>query len=150
MPIWVAVEIFDFGDISKLLRLSSQKLASNIANEFGTQPSMFKSWVASLNELRNAVVHQNRLWNRTFTYSTGKKLSNLPSSLKHLSSAELDARLMYTRLAILVSIDEASSLKINFKARLMELFQSFPENEFVTIEQMGFPEGWKEFPLWQG
>lgn len=149
MPIWVAVEILDFGSISKLLRSTSQALAHQIASQFECTPSHFKSWVASLNDLRNAVAHQTRLWNRTFAVNPKTKVKQLPLELVHLADFEdYDKHKIYSRLLLLLWLDKGGRLDIDFRARLLSLIDGFPKSEYVSLAQMGFPSGWVDNALW--
>lgn len=150
MPIWVAVEILDFGSISKLLRSTSQALAHQIAAQYDCTPSHFKSWVASLNDLRNAVAHQTRLWNRTFAVNPKTKVKQLPLELEHLADFDdYDKHKIYSRLALLLWLDRGGRLAIDFQSRLLGLLDEFPKSEHVSLAQMGFPTDWRDNALWR-
>ncbi len=149
MPIWVAVEILDFGAVSKLLRSTNQALAHQISSQFDCTPSHLKSWVASLNDLRNAVAHQTRLWNRTFAVNPKTKIKQLPRELVHLADfADYDKHKIYSRLSLLLWLDNGGKLGIDFRTRLLALLSEFPKSDHVRLSQMGFPSGWMEKELW--
>ena len=68
LPIWVAVEVLDFGAISQLFSMLNVKDQRAIANRYGVSDwKVFKSWLFSLSYLRNLVAHHSRLWNRNIT-----------------------------------------------------------------------------------
>lgn len=150
LPIWVAVEIMDFGSISKLLRSASQRLSYAIAGEYGCTPLLLKSWTASLNDLRNSVAHQNRLWNGVFPLAPKTNKRQLSSELFHLDAQDDYAKhKIYSRLAILCWLDRDNRFSIDFKNRLLHLLENFPTSQHVGLAQMGFPEGWHALDIWK-
>lgn len=150
LPIWVAVEIMDFGALSKLFRSASQGLSYAVAGEYGCTPTLLKSWSASLNDLRNSVAHQNRLWNGVYPLSPKTNKLQLPTELLHLDSQDDYARhKIYSRLAILCWLDRDSRFNIDFKNRLLQLLASFPVSPYIALSQMGFPEDWQNLEIWR-
>lgn len=64
MPIWVAIEVWDFGLLSKLF--AGMKFADQqaIAAMYGAPDGQtFAQWLRSLNFIRNVSAHHSRLWN---------------------------------------------------------------------------------------
>ena len=59
IPIWG--ELMDLGQLSRLYRMTDQALSSRIASAFHCSPSLLKSWIPSINILRNHVAHQSRI-----------------------------------------------------------------------------------------
>lgn len=58
LPLWVAVEIWDFGAISQLLAMMKVADQQQIAAKYGVNDwKVFKSWVRSLSYLRNLSAH---------------------------------------------------------------------------------------------
>jgi abortive infection bacteriophage resistance protein len=65
LPIWVAIEVWDFGLMSQLFSMMKVADQERIARKYGVQDwKVFQSWLRSLNYLRNLVAHHSRLWNR--------------------------------------------------------------------------------------
>lgn len=65
LPIWVAVEIWDFGAMSQLFSIMKAPDQKEIAFKYGVSDfTVFASWLRSLNYLRNLAAHHSRLWNR--------------------------------------------------------------------------------------
>lgn len=68
MPIWVAVEVFDFGALSQLISMMKIKDQQTIAEKYCVYDwQAFKRWIFALSYLRNLVAHHSRLWNRNIT-----------------------------------------------------------------------------------
>ena len=65
LPIWVAIELWDFGALSQLFAMMKVPDQSAIAIKYGVNDfKVFASWLRSLNYLRNLAAHHSRLWNR--------------------------------------------------------------------------------------
>jgi len=65
LPIWVAVEVLDFGALSQLFAMMKVPDQERIAGKYGVKDwRAFQSWLRSLSYLRNLVAHHSRLWNR--------------------------------------------------------------------------------------
>lgn len=140
LPIWAALEVLDFGALSKLLRSVGQGLAHTIGDDFNLDPPALKSWVACMNELRNVVAHNGRIWNRSFVVSPVTRIKNLPSDLGHLSSLGRPEKYkIYPRIEFLLWLQNQEILGQNFSNRLLDLLASFPESGHLSIAQMGFP-----------
>ena len=63
LPIWVGIEILDFGSISKLYAGLKYQDRNRIAQKYQMQEKHFKSLLKSLNYIRNVSAHHSRLWN---------------------------------------------------------------------------------------
>lgn len=64
MPIWVAVEAFSFGTLSRLIEASGTSgVLDDIADSMNTSRKLLPGQVKSFVYLRNRVAHCSRLWN---------------------------------------------------------------------------------------
>lgn len=64
MPVWVAVEVLDFGALSRLFSGMAHKDQETIAAIYGAPTGKaFAQWLRSLNFIRNVAAHHSRLWN---------------------------------------------------------------------------------------
>lgn len=69
-PIWVALEVCTFGNLSIMYSLLKEKYAKQIALEYGIQnPELFARLIHSVSIIRNVCSHHGRLWNRRFGHS---------------------------------------------------------------------------------
>ncbi len=149
IPIWGAVELMDLGQLSRLYRMTDQGLATRIAEVFDCTPSDLKSWIVSLNVLRNHVAHQSRIWNRRFTFPPKTSASKIPPSLFHLRGSNVDINLLYPRLAVLAWLGRWYLFGSDFKTGIEELMRTFPSHEAISPETMGFPSDWRDETLWK-
>lgn len=95
-PVWVAVEIFTFGMVSRFyadMKTEDQKqLATTI---FGTTPKNIKSWLRCCSDLRNICAHYGRLYYRIFP-AIPAGFSDETSRLQRFWGALLALRGLYT------------------------------------------------------
>ncbi|MGR0140585.1 Abi family protein [Pseudomonas sp. RSP] len=65
IPIWVAVEAWDFGDLSKFFELLAGKYQNLILGRLGlSDAKMFSRWLQQISYLRNRCAHHTRIWNQ--------------------------------------------------------------------------------------
>jgi abortive infection bacteriophage resistance protein len=66
MPIWVAIEVWDFGLLSRFYEGMQKRDRDAVALKFApVDGAVFGSWLRMLNFVRNVSAHHSRLWNRT-------------------------------------------------------------------------------------
>ncbi len=66
MPIWVAVEAFSFGTISRLISASKKSgVLDDLAESLGVSQAKLPSQVRSFVYLRNRIAHCAKLWNHS-------------------------------------------------------------------------------------
>ncbi len=144
-PAYKTLEIVSFGCLSKLYSNLKNDLSSKdrIAVEFDLPNSNFlKSWLMSFNTIRNIIAHHSRLWNRKLHFPP--KVLGKPNSA-FINSPE-DERSMYYLISCLLYVLNKVSPGHSLKQKIVTLLK---ENEFVDMEEMGFPKDWKEQPLWK-
>lgn len=151
LPIWVAVEVLDFGGVMRLYSLLDRADQNEVARSLGVKNAQsLRTWLLSLGVIRNTCAHHSRLWNRSLTYNIGSfNPSIVGPELEHLR-ASLPSNKIYAPLAIMAylitRIDPSSNWPRALKTKVS---QKFPTIEAITPESaMGFPEGWKDLDLW--
>jgi len=144
LPIWVAIEIWDFGALSRLFAGMNVKDRDEIAAAYGLATGReLEHWLRSLSYLRNVAAHHSRMWNLNVL-----ELSPVPQFDQNWQSL-LNARpFMYFCIMqlLLTRISPDSSWKVRFK----DLMAEFPEpaNMAVTAAAFGLVQGWEGWPLW--
>jgi abortive infection bacteriophage resistance protein len=63
LPIWVAIEIWDFGMLSTLFAGMKQQDKDFIGGKYGLSGNVMAKYLRSLNFIRNVSAHHTRLWN---------------------------------------------------------------------------------------
>jgi Abi-like protein len=68
MPIWVAIEVWDFGMLSRIFSGLQSRDRNAVAHAYGLfEGDVLRSWLRTFNFVRNVAAHHSRLWNRTLT-----------------------------------------------------------------------------------
>lgn len=150
LPIWVATELFEFGQTSRFIQGLPLAQRRAIAKDFGVdQPKMFSSWIASLNGVRNVAAHHSRLWNRSLTSVARRPLPGQIPELEHLVELDELARVkVYVPIAISVWILRNSEEGRAWRHRIRTTLNGFPNLPQGSLSNAGFPQGWQELPLW--
>lgn len=64
LPIWVAIEVLDFGLLSRLFKGMTYADKNHVAHKYGlSDGDTLAKWLRSLNFIRNVSAHHSRLWN---------------------------------------------------------------------------------------
>jgi abortive infection bacteriophage resistance protein len=150
LPIWIAIEVWDFGTLSFFLAGMKYADQRSIANKFGKiRPELLVSWVRAINGIRNACAHHSRVWNNPLV-----DVPKLPKSLKddpllHHVIGDRPAQtrsyaVAYSLQYLMRSVNPSSTWATRLKAHC----KTFPANALIDLRQAGFPVGWEQLPLW--
>ncbi len=139
-PIWVAVEVMTFGGTFSLYKGCVRAIQREVAQSFGVAPKVLQSWLSTLNQARNICAHHGRLWNREF----GIKPMIPRDALWH-TPVEVGNDRLFGVLTVLAHIVTRVAPRSQWQARVGQLLDKHPD---VPRDQMGFPERWKEHPVW--
>ncbi|AVF37192.1 Abi family protein [Rahnella sikkimica] len=84
IPFWVAVETWDFGQMSKYYSMLKGNWQDKIIQRLGVDNRrVFEQWLVALNILRNRCAHHSRIWNRK--HNPLPKLENEYFNTKNLN-----------------------------------------------------------------
>jgi abortive infection bacteriophage resistance protein len=152
IPIWIAVEAFDFGGLVRLYSLLERYDQNLIAKRFGISDGrLFHQWLVGIGVLRNHCAHHNRLWNRQFPMAlAGVPNQIVGQSIHHLSQVTARKK-FYAWAAVLAyslrTYDDTSNWFRTFTTQM----RKFPATNGVTlVGDMGFPPSWETQTLWSG
>lgn len=145
LPIWVAIEVWDFGALSLFFSLMRDKDKISISQKYGLENfQSITSWLRSLNYIRNVSAHHSRLWNCNIV-----ERSSMKGFVDPLKSLKNQRPFLY--FCIMKQMLDVICPSSTWGQRFKELVDEFPitENEAINLENMGIPENWKEWELWQ-
>ncbi|WP_257252732.1 MULTISPECIES: Abi family protein [unclassified Endozoicomonas] len=147
LPIWVAIEVWDFGAMSQLFSMMKVPDQRKISSKYGvTDFKVFSSWLRSLNYLRNLCAHHSRLWNRNVIDQPKLPAPGEISWCDHyLGKNDLISKpfLLINIVAHLMSIICPAT---KWHDRLIQQLDEFPEiksDRKVSINDIGLQDGWK-------
>lgn len=135
LPLWIAIEIMSFGQLSFLFRGLERTDSNNISKDcFGIDEKILSSWIHTLVYIRNLCAHHSRIWNRTLAIKP--KVPNKLAEWKGISNSKIFCLfLIFKKLIILPGEWE------NFKNDLLQLLE---EHNDIDMKRMGFPVDWKD------
>lgn len=130
-PVWVIMELFSFGMLSRFysdLKTPDQKqLAREI---YSTIPKNMNSWLRCCTDLRNICAHYGRLYFRKF--------SAIPANVD--ADYRQKARLWGAILALKALYPDAEKWNTETVLQLNALFDEYRED--IMLQHIGFPNDW--------
>lgn len=150
-PVWVSIELWDFGMLSKLIGgmvAADQKALGGI---FGLgRRELLPTWIRAINHIRNIAAHHSRLWNKSPADQPSPPKVGELTELDHLATDTFAQTRVYGVAAATqyllkqVNADAAKTWSEQLKAH----FETFPDIPGIPFTLTGFPEGWQDEVLW--
>lgn len=140
LPIWVAIEVWDFGLLSRLFSGMRHNDKDRIAHKYGlNQGRVLQTWLRSLNFIRNVSAHHSRLWNINVV-----EQSPLPSGWPHMNNAR---PFMY--FGVMQHLMNIICPNSSWGERVAGLLRDFPvsRNGALSIDDLGVCEDWERWLL---
>ncbi len=134
-PIWVAVELFTFGNLSSLYSIMKPSDQKQIAQLYETRPLFLRSWILALVEIRNICAHYGRLYNMPLK-QTPHIYNN---SKKYILSGP---NKLFPALMTIKRMLASNAQWHAFKKELETLLTEYAD--VVKLSYMGFPANWRE------
>lgn len=149
LPIWIAIEVWDFGMLSHLLAGLTYADQAAIAAAYDIPRSeLLTSWVRAVNFTRNVCAHHSRLWNRPLVDQPKPPKPGEVPLFDHLVADRHAQRRLYSVAAVLrfflIKVNPSSRWHERMKAHLATL----PVAPGISLRQAGFPKGWEKESLW--
>lgn len=143
LPIWAAIEVWDFGLLSKLFAGMQYADQQAIAGMYGAPSGQaFTQWLRSLNFIRNVSAHHSRLWNLNVVERSAPPAA-WPA---HVDNAR---PFFYFCLMkqLLDVICPNSRWGLRFKNLLTSDFPVMAHRQ-ISLAEMGAFAGWEGWALW--
>lgn len=142
-PAWELIEILPLGVVTRIYEnIANFKVQKKIAQHFGLNIPVFKSWMTIITLTRNACCHHSRVWNKA---NTIQSLTLRNAQRPWISSSVNTLRIYYDICIIKWFIDIVSPHN-DMKQHLLDLLSQYPN---VDPHAMGFPDNWESEPLWK-
>jgi abortive infection bacteriophage resistance protein len=132
MPIWVAVEIFSFGMLSRFYGNMIIKDQWEIARFFNTSPVFIRSWLKCLVEVRNICAHYGRIYNRI--------LSSEPKM--YFEHQHIKKRRIFVIILVLKRLLNHVTIQKTFTSNIRTLIEEY--DDVINLSYIGFPEDWNK------
>lgn len=151
LPIWALTELLELGQLAVLYSGLQQQIATELAESYGVPTKkLFRSWLASINDVRNFSAHHARLFNRKLIHAPKRPAADAIDMLEHLRErgSSKGGFGLYNVAAIMAYLLYNIDPDTTWPQELRELVDSFPTTPHIGIESMGFPKDWKTLDLW--
>lgn len=149
LPIWVAIEVWDFGAVSQLLGMMKVPDQQAIAARYGIADwKVFASWVRSVSYLRNLVAHHSRVWNRNMVSEPKMPDSRGLVWCAHFANKPDLLAKPFVYLAIVRHMIETICPGSQWRHRLADHLNDFPGQKSqrkLTLTAMGAPRDWESW-----
>lgn len=152
LPVWVAVETFDFGALARLLSLMRGHDINEIASDLGVRNGqLLVGVVRNLNLVRNISAHHGRLWNRHLTYAFKSYDPNaVAPPLRHVARGR-DRKKVYPVLVWIAYLAAQFHPQSTFGMDVRNLALGLAGSTGRSlVDDMGFIPDWSRQSVWQG
>lgn len=147
IPIWAAVEVMSFGNLSKTIKnlktgqgssasalLCHYKYKSTRQNIVTPSLQMFSSWTQAVSILRNMCAHNSRIYNRTISTHL-----QIPAVDQTVPPAQYNG--LYQVVLAMKYLRPTDAKWNQFVSELNALFQKY--NAVIDMSRINFPPDWK-------
>lgn len=150
LPIWMAVETWDFGTLSRLFELAHPSDRKSIASHYGVaNPEVFLSWLRCLSTVRNICAHHGRLWNEPLVNQPKLPRRNAIPELAHIQPGSDAHTRLYAAAAITQYLLTTITPTSRWRERLEKGLARVAKVNGVSVAQTGFGSGWTRRSLWR-
>ena len=133
LPIWMVIELISFGTLSRFFSALKPE-HETMTKKLNVPPEVFKNWLHTINHIRNICAHHSRLWNKKFVIK-----AKLPRKVEQFKGIENDK--VFVVILILSYFFKSMKTSEGFVAKVDTLVKGNPN---INIQDMGFPDNWKE------
>jgi abortive infection bacteriophage resistance protein len=148
-PIWIAIELWDFGMLSVFLSGMKNADQTQLAARYALpRADLLTSWCRNINNVRNICAHHSRLWNRSPADQISPPKLGEISKLDHLCADTTAQTRVYGTASVIHFLLKTINPGSSWAARLKGLTSGFPTSAVTDLSQAGFPKNWEHLPLW--
>lgn len=144
LPLWMACELLTFGGMLALFNGLSTRMKKDVACDFGLNVPVLGSWLRAINQIRNICAHHSRLWNREF--GIRPILPYKETFPDWYDPVRITDERLFGILTVLHFLLKRVAPQSQWRQRLAALLVEYSD---IPLRFMGFPDNWKDSPLWQ-
>lgn len=144
LPLWMAVELMTFGMLFTFFRGTESEIKRSVASMYGVSAEVLESWLHCLNQVRNICAHHGRLWNKVLGIKPA-----IPRRNKHpqwYDPVEIKNDRLFSVLTLLRYLIAFVAPLSRWPNRVEKLLTDYSD---IPLGSMGFPENWKDSPIWK-
>ncbi len=150
LPLWMAIELMDMGNITNFYKAVSYEIREKIAAHFNLpsgislKQDVFYSWLNTLLIVRNRCAHHLRFWN------TGLTKNPLILHKENYPEWHSENKINHHRSGFILFMCRYLLKQISppsdWHIRVEKLFADYP---MIPIAEMGLSENWQEHLVWK-
>jgi abortive infection bacteriophage resistance protein len=143
IPIWVVVEAWSFGTLSKYFELLKRSHQNNIAARLGvSNPVLLIRWLQTINILRNRCAHHTRVWNQTHNNAIGIPTSDSEDSLyfANFNLTNKSKKKLYSLIVIIWYLVQKIGPNSDWIQHIIDEIENLPNLPINYKKAMGIPE----------
>ena len=150
LPLWIAIEVWDFGMTSRLFSGMKGNDQNQIARNLKVvNGDILSSWLRSINYIRNIIAHHGRLWNRSMVDAPKMPTQGDMVAFDVLRQDFDSNKKLYYACCILSHLSESIKPDSNWQKHFVTHINKFPKIPHAHIGNMGFPPGWETHQFWR-
>ena len=150
LPIWIAIELWDFDLLATFYQGMTVKDKAEIAEKYKIPDwKIMESWLRCLNYVRNIVAHHSRFWNKNLIDQPKLAPKGAMKNFDPLIGNTHTGSRAYIALCILAHFIQHVCPNSSWQKRMCDLIDSFPATSIVNIKDMGFPNDWQKQLFWR-
>jgi abortive infection bacteriophage resistance protein len=135
LPVWMAVELMSFGDVSHLYRgLRKQDRQDVARGYFQIDQRLMCSWLHTIVYIRNLCAHHSRIWNRQLAI---RPLLNK----KDANWRGVDNSKTFAVILLIKKMMHFQDKWDEWSGKLLILLSDFSR---IDVSKMGFPSNWRD------
>jgi abortive infection bacteriophage resistance protein len=149
LPLWMAVETWEFGALSHLVGMAHPSDRMAISRKYALADSqLLSSWIRTLAYVRNVCAHHSRLWNHPLVSQPMLPKTGDVPLLEHLRTYGFTQTRVYSSAAIAQYFLRVINPNSSWKERLKDHWTRFPAVPGLSPAQAGFMPAWRTNTLW--
>lgn len=144
LPLWVLIEILDFGDLVYIYKGIPQNIALEISKTYTiNNTKYFTSILESLRILRNKSAHSNRVYN-----TSNYRSLYLSKNTKDLLNRDLNKEYDKNKVFLIITVMKYLLDIIKPNNQFREELETIIENYEIDVKYMGANSNWKYTDIW--
>ncbi|GAB2474903.1 hypothetical protein GCM10027030_06490 [Luteococcus sediminum] len=146
VPVWAAVELLDWGSISRLFEFAPLGVQEAVADACSLRAPQLGSWLKVLNVVRNTCAHHGRFFNRVHAITPKLPAAGLHPDLDAVNADYNRTFGLLTLIQFLLDRLDAGPGDL-----LPDVVAAYPDVPAIPITHMGAPGEWRgSSRLWNG
>lgn len=151
LPVWAAIELWDFGMLSSYYQIMRPVDREAVAASFGLRSArLLGSWLEAINVLRNICAHHGRLNRRHVAIAPRIPKPKTSPEFSHLyPMSDTERHSLYPLLCVLSYLTHQITGDKRWQANLAACFDQLAHLSKAKPDDFGVPEHWSEQALWK-